>query len=189
MSIGAPAVFFDRDGTINEDAAYLAEPAQVRLLPGVAEGLRLLQGHGFRLIIVSNQSGVARGLLTEATLQAIDTRLATLLAGEGVTLAATYYCPHHPDGIPPYRLACDCRKPRSGLVERATREHDIDLGRSFVVGDQGVDIALARQVGIPAILVLTGQGKHTLDSGEALPDYVAADLTDAARWILGRVVP
>ncbi len=188
MTMGSAAVFLDRDGTINEDSGFLADPAGLRLLPGVGSGLRLLQEGGFRLVVVSNQSGVARGYLTEATLAAIHQRLERLLETEGVTLCGVYYCPHHPEGAPPYRQACDCRKPQGGLVERAAREHKIDLSRSYVVGDQPVDIELARQSGMTAILVLTGQGRFALESGHVQADHVAADMTAAARWILGRHV-
>lgn len=183
---GAPAVFLDRDGTINDDPGYLTDPSEVRLLPGVGEALRLLQEQGFILVVVSNQSGVARGFLTEAELEQIQMKLEALLSAEGVTLIGTYYCPHHPDGAPPYRQTCDCRKPKGGLVERATREHGIDLARSYVVGDKQVDVELARRMGMPAILVLTGQGPLSLMSGKIQPDYIAADLPAAARWILQR---
>jgi D,D-heptose 1,7-bisphosphate phosphatase len=180
------AVFLDRDGTINEDSRYLADPAKVRLLPGVGQALRLLQKGGFHLVVISNQSGIARGLFTEATLAEIHQRLKSLLEAEGVTLSGVYYCPHHPEGSFPYRQACSCRKPQGGLVERAAREHGIDVSQSYVVGDQLVDIELARQAGMPAILVLTGQGRVTLEAGRVSADYVAADLAAAARWILGR---
>lgn len=183
---GSPAVFLDRDGTINEDPGYLTQPSEVRLLPGVGEALRLLQEEDFRLVVVSNQSGVARGIMTEAMLAQVQMKLETLLEGEGVTLTAAYYCPHHPEGTPPYRQTCDCRKPSGGLVERAAREHGIDLSRSYVVGDQLVDIELARQMDMPAILVLTGQGQLNMGSGQIHPDYIASDLTAAARWILER---
>ncbi len=183
---GSPAIFLDRDGTINEDPGYLTHPSELRLLPGVGEALRLLQEEGFRLVIVSNQSGVARGFLTESMLEEIQRSLDILLKGEGVTLSGTYYCPHHPEGAPPYRQACECRKPKGGLVERAAREHGLDLNRSYVVGDQHIDVELAREMGMPAILVLTGKGRLSLASGEIEPDYIAPDLTAAARWILQR---
>ena len=182
----APAIFLDRDGTINEDPGYLTHPSEVRLLPGVGEALRLLQEQGFCLVVVSNQSGVARGLLTEAMLEQIHVKLEALLHAEGVSLRGLYYCPHHPEGAPPYGQACDCRKPKGGLVERAAREHGLDLSRSYVIGDQHIDIELARQMGMPAILVLTGQGRLNLTSGQIQPDYVAPDLAAAARWILQR---
>lgn len=183
---GTPAVFLDRDGTINEDPGYLKDPSEVCLLPGVGLGLRLLQEEGYRLLVVSNQSGVARGILTEAMLAEIHTRLETLLRAEGVSLTGTYYCLHHPEGTPPYRQVCSCRKPSGGLVERAAREHRIDLSRSYVIGDKLVDIELARQMGMSAILVLTGQGQLQEWSGPMQPDHVASDLTAAARWILQR---
>lgn len=180
------AVFLDRDGTIIEDPGYLADPSAVRLLPSVAEALGLLQKRGFLLVVVTNQSGVARGLMTEATVEQINMTLENLLRAEGVSLAGTYYCPHHPEGIPPYREACNCRKPGGGLVERAGREHKLDLNSSYVIGDKLVDIELARQMGMPGILVLTGQGRAGLTSGEIQPDYIAPDLIAAARWILQR---
>jgi D-glycero-D-manno-heptose 1,7-bisphosphate phosphatase len=183
---GAPAVFLDRDGTINEDPGYLTDPSEIRLLAGVGEGLRLLQEQDFRLVVVSNQSGVARGMFTEATLEQIQRRLEVLLKTEGVTLTGTYYCLHHPEGAPPYRQVCTCRKPEGGLVQRAVREHNIDLSRSCVVGDKLIDIELGRQMGMPAILVLTGQGRLNEVSGPIRPDYIAPDLTAAARWILER---
>ncbi|MGH7351077.1 MAG: D-glycero-alpha-D-manno-heptose-1,7-bisphosphate 7-phosphatase [Candidatus Methylomirabilales bacterium] len=184
----SPAVFLDRDGTINEDSGYLADPSGLRLLPGAGLGLRLLQEGGFRLVVVSNQSGIARGYLTEARLAEIHQRLESLLGTEGVTLSGVYYCPHHPEGAPPFRQVCHCRKPQGGLVERAAREHKIDVSRSYVVGDQLVDIELARQSGMTAILVLTGQGRLALESGTVQADHVATDLAAAARWILGRHV-
>lgn len=182
----SPAIFLDRDGTINEDPGYLSRPSELRLLPGVGEALRLLQEQGFRLVVVSNQSGVARGFLTESKLGEIQRRLDALLKAQGVTLSGMYYCPHHPEGAPPYRQACDCRKPKGGLVERAAKEHGLDLSRSYVVGDQHIDVQLARQMGMPAILVLTGQGGASLASGRIEPDYIAPDLAAAARWILQR---
>lgn len=186
MMKGAPAIFLDRDGTINEDPGYLTDPSEIRLLPGVGEGLRLLQERDFRLVVVSNQSGIARGMLTEVTLEEIQRRLETMLKAEGVTLTGTYYCPHYPEGRPPYRQVCDCRKPNGGLVQRAVQEHNIDLSRSYVVGDKLIDIELARQMGMPAILVLTGQGRPNDVAGPIQPDYIAPDLTAAARWILER---
>lgn len=183
---GTPAIFLDRDGTINEDPGYLTHPGEIRLLPGVADALRLLQEQGFRLVVVSNQSGVARGFLTEAMLEEIQERLEALLKDQGVILSGMYYCPHHPEGAPPYGQVCGCRKPKGGLVERAARDHGLDLSRSYVIGDQQIDIELARQMGMPAILVLTGQGRLSLTSGPVHPDYIAPDLAAAARWILQR---
>ncbi|MFQ5882157.1 MAG: D-glycero-alpha-D-manno-heptose-1,7-bisphosphate 7-phosphatase [Candidatus Methylomirabilales bacterium] len=183
---GAPAVFLDRDGTISENPGYLTDPSELRLLPGAGKALRLLRDRGFHLAVISNQSGVARGLLTKAMVEQIHMRLETLLKAEGVRLTGTYYCPHHPEGHPPYQQACRCRKPEGGLIERAAREHSLDLTRSYVVGDQQVDVELARRMGMPAILVLTGQGRLSLASGETKPDYIASDLGAAARWILQR---
>ncbi len=174
----------DRDGTIIGDPGYLADPSEVCLLPGVGQALRRLQAAGFRLVVVSNQSGVARGVITEEDLARIQMRLETLLRGEGVTLTATYYCLHHPEGTPPYRETCNCRKPHGGLVERAAKEHGLEVSASFVVGDKLVDIELARKMGMPGVLVLTGQGRLQDTSGPTRPDFIAEDLAAAARWIL-----
>lgn len=184
-----PAIFLDRDGTICHDPGYLADPKALRLLPQVGKALSLLQRRGFHLIVVSNQSAIARGFLTEAQLEVIHQRLRERLQRQGVRLRGIYYCPHHPEeGYPPYRRRCDCRKPQGGLVRRAAAEHQIALSRSYVIGDQATDIALARRMGMKAILVLTGDGRRHLEEG-VKPDYVAPNLLAAARWILKRRPP
>lgn len=137
----APAVFLDRDGTIIEECHYLDDPERVRLMPGVAQGLRLLREIGLRLVLITNQSGVARGILTEARLRDIHDRLEQILAAEGIALDGIYYCPHHPtEGVPPYRQNCDCRKPLPGLFDRACSELGLDPGSSYAVGDKERDI-------------------------------------------------
>lgn len=178
------AVFLDRDGTLNRDIGFVTTPKELILLPTVIEGLRVLQEAGFLLLVVTNQSGVARGLYTETGLAAIHGRLRTLLASSGVQLDGIYYCPHHPEeGRPPYRQACACRKPQPGLVEQAAREHQVDLSRSFLIGDQSRDIATAQAAGVRSILIHTGLPPPT-NPPHPLPDYVAPDLLTAARWIL-----
>src|SRR5690242_8865766 len=122
------AVFLDKDGTLIDDVPYNVDPSLVRLARGVAEGLPVLHGLGYRIIVVSNQSGVARGMFPEQALKPIEARLRELLAAVGVPLEGFYYCPHHPEGTDPrYALACDCRKPEPGLIERAATDHRIDL--------------------------------------------------------------
>lgn len=181
-----PAVFLDRDGTINEEMGYLGHPEQVKLIPNVAAALKTLKEKGFLLIVISNQSGVARGYFSEAAVEAVNKRLMELLREEGVTLDGVYYCPHHP--FYGDRMDCDCRKPKPGLVERAAVELPLDLDRSYVVGDHGVDIELARKLGLRSALVLTGHGQgeweRTRIQGGPDPDYVAQDLYSAAQWIL-----
>lgn len=184
------AAFLDKDGTINEDVGYLNHPHQVRLLPGSAEAIKMLNDAGFKVIVISNQSGVARGILSEDMMQSIDKTLQKEVLKGGGYIDGIYYCPHHPEhGIYPYKLECDCRKPHNGLIKKASKKHDIDLKRSFMIGDRLSDIETGRQSGIKTILVLTGEGKKAKESKEmsALsPDHVAKDLYSAVKWILER---
>lgn len=188
----APAVFLDRDGTINVERGFIKDPADVALIPGSAEAIRRIRAAGFKVVVVSNQAGVARGLLTEGDVAAVNRRLEDLLRAEGIVLDALYVCPHHPEfGEPPYRQACDCRKPRGGMVARAAAEHAIDLRASFVVGDHGSDVALGLGLGMRSALVLTGHGQEEWAKLRAAtgadgprPDHVAPDLRAATEWIL-----
>ena len=186
---GARAAFLDRDGTIIEEVGYLKDPAGIRLLPGAAEALQALQRAGYRLVLVSNQAGVARGLMTEADVQAVNARLVALLASQGVQFGAVYYCPHHPEhGPPEYRRACDCRKPGPGMVEQARRELAVDPSRSVIIGDHLTDAGVAGHFpGMRGILLLTGHGRGQLEkvqAGESRPDHIAADLAAAVHWVL-----
>ena len=184
---GMPAVFVDRDGTLNRDVHYLRRVADLRLLPGAATGVRRLTERGFAVVVVTNQSGVARGLIAPATLAAIHAELARRLAAAGARLAGVYACPHHPEvGTPPLRRRCACRKPGPGLVRRAARALDLDLARSYCVGDSVVDLGLAAATGMPGVLVLTGQGRATRRSIDpaAPPAHVAANFRAAAEWII-----
>ena len=172
-------VLLDRDGTINVDAHYLSRPEQVVLLPGAAEGLRRLQSLGSGLIVLANQSGVARGYFDMAHLDAVNARLHELLAQEGIRLDGLYACPHGPgDG-------CACRKPRPGLVERAVRDHGFDPEAAYMVGDKLADIALGQAVKAVTILVRTGYSAGVEREGAIMPDFVADSLADAAIVIEG----
>lgn len=178
------AVFLDRDGTINREVNYLADPGQLELLPGAKEALaRMASRHP--LVVVTNQAGIARGYLDEPRLQEIHARLAELL--QPVPLAGIYYCPHHPEaGAPPYRQRCACRKPRPGMLLRAAEELGIDLAGSVIVGDKLSDLEAGREVGCRTLLVLTGYGQRelaSLDKGAWRPDHVVADLSEAAARI------
>lgn len=148
------AAFLDRDGTLIVERAYLAEPDAVELLPGVIDGLRALRAAGYLLIVITNQSGLARGLFTFADYEAVRTRLDALLAEGGVALDDVYVCPHHPD----ITGACDCRKPATALYRLAAHEHGIDLARSAFIGDKGSDVEPAVTLGGTGILVRTGHG-------------------------------
>ncbi len=175
------AIFLDKDGTLIEDVPYNVDPAQVRLLPGAVAGLRCLHASGYRLIVVSNQSGVARGYFPEDALRPVEERLRSLLAEAGVPLHGFYYCPHHPDGTAPgYAIECDCRKPAPGLILRAAAEHGIDLGRSWLAGDILDDVEAGRRAGCRTVLVDNGHETEWALSPERLPHHLAADLLEAA---------
>ena len=179
------AVFLDKDGTLVEDVPYNVDPALIRLGPGAVEGLRLLHAAGFPLIVISNQSGVARGYFAEAALGAVEARLRELLAAVGVPLAGFYYCPHHPDGsVAAYAVACECRKPRPGMIVRAAREHAVDLARSWFVGDILHDVEAAHRAGCRAVLLDNGHETEWELSPLRTPDVVARDLGEAARAIV-----
>lgn len=172
------AVFLDRDGTINLDTGYIGDPDGLTLIPGSARAVRALNDTGVRAVVVTNQSGVARGRFTEGDLGRVNERLRELLAEEGARLDGLYHCPHHPDD------GCRCRKPATGLVDRAAGELGVDPARSYVVGDKPSDMNLAANCGARAVLVLTGEGAESLEALAEAPDYVAADLARAVEWIL-----
>ena len=184
----AAAIFIDRDGTINEDLGYISTPEDLIVYPWVAEAVRLINEAGLKAIVVTNQSGIARGSCTEDDLRRIHDRMTSELWREGARIDAVYYCPHHPDyGDERYRRECQCRKPQPGMLRAAAREHDIDLGRSWVIGDKASDINLASAAGARGALVLTGYGGETLaypDRWPCEPELVADNLLDAVRRIL-----
>ena len=184
---GRAAVFLDRDGTIIEDVGYLTAIARMTLFPWSIDANRALNRAGFVVVVVTNQSGVARRYFTEAFVEETHRALDQRLACGGARIDAYYYCPHHPDGkLAEYRQQCDCRKPARGLVDRAAREHGLDLDRSFVVGDTRRDVGLARAVGARAILVRSGAGaiEETRLSPGLNADVVVDNLAAAASWIL-----
>jgi D-glycero-D-manno-heptose 1,7-bisphosphate phosphatase len=180
------AVFLDRDGTIIEDTGYLADPASVRLLPGAAEAIGRLNRAGWVTIVVTNQSGIARGLLDEAAYADTTRRMSELLAAGGARLDAHYHCPHHPDFTGP----CECRKPGPLLYQRAAADHDLRLSHCWWVGDRLRDVLPARRFGGRALLIRRQAGGEIADRGE-LPDPVTdgitavGDLSAAVDIILG----
>jgi D-glycero-D-manno-heptose 1,7-bisphosphate phosphatase len=182
-----PAVFLDRDGTMIVDVNYLSRVEDIAFFPWTVDAIRALNRAGFLVVVATNQSAIARGLLTEETLGAIHASIARTLEDGGAAVAAYYYCPHHPDGsVAQYATECDCRKPKAGLVERAARELGIDLSRSFVVGDRWGDVGLGTATGMQAVLVRTGDGttdEHRPPPGVAA-DAVVDNLAAAASWIL-----
>ena len=174
------AVFLDRDGTLVEDSGFLHRPEDVRLLPGAARAVARLNAAGYVVVVVTNQSGIARGLYDVAAYDAVQRRLAELLAAEGARLDDAYYCPHHPDHTGP----CACRKPGVRLFEEAARALGIDLRRSWFVGDKASDVAPARVLGGRGILVATGEGPTHTAAARADGVPVVADVAAAADHIL-----
>ena len=182
------AVFLDRDGTLIEEVGYLDRPERVTLFPWSVDAIRLLNRAGVRIVVLTNQSGIARGFFTEAVVEQVHQHIADLLAEGGARIDAYYYCPHHPDGrIAEFTRACDCRKPGRGLVDRAAREFGIDPAKSFTVGDRWLDVALARKIGGRGVLVRTGYGvsEEMKPVDGLVADAVADNLLAATSWILG----
>jgi D,D-heptose 1,7-bisphosphate phosphatase len=180
------AVFLDKDGTLVVDVPYNVDPDRMVLMPGAGESLRRLSDAGYKLIVVSNQSGVARGIFSESALPAVEQRLREMLAEYGAPISGFYYCPHHPDGVVlEYAVHCDCRKPEPGLILRAAAEHGVALDRSWFVGDILNDMEAGRRAGCRTILLDNGNETEWELSRERLPDCVVSDLQDAADRILG----
>jgi D-glycero-D-manno-heptose 1,7-bisphosphate phosphatase len=180
------AVFLDRDGTILvERGQAAADPSEVELLPGAAEGLRTLRDAGYLLIVVTNQSGLARGLYDAAAYRAVTARMETLLAMESVALDRIEHCPHHPDRTGP----CGCRKPEPGMLLRAAAALGVDRAASWCVGDAARDLRAGIAAGCRTVLVLTGKGEREREEAESLTSFVAADLAEAARIVLAEESP
>ncbi|AIH04073.1 MULTISPECIES: HAD family hydrolase [Thermodesulfobacterium] len=177
-----PAVFLDRDGTINEEMGYINDLSRVRLLPGVAEGLKLLQDRGFKLIVITNQSGPARGYFPESLVFEVNQLITRRLAKKGVKLDDFFVCLHGPNE------GCNCRKPNPGLVLQALEKYPIELEKSYFIGDKIVDVETGKRLGIKTILVLTGYGKGELKyvapKKGIYPDWVAKNLKEAAEIII-----
>lgn len=190
--VSRPAVFLDRDGTINEQMGYINHISRFHLLPGVAAAIRTLNEHRIPVVVVTNQSGLARGYFPEELLVAVHEKMTSLLAGQGAHVDGIYVCPHHPEArMDRYRQDCDCRKPRPGLLLRAAREMGLDLAHSFVVGDRWSDLKTAAACGACPVLVLTGYGRgdaRYIGPGQDVqPAFVGEDLTEVVQWILPRI--
>lgn len=179
-------MFLDRDGTLIHDPGYLSEPEGVRLLPGVADGLRALDALGFVLVVVTNQSGIARGRYTVVDYERVAARLDETLATEGVTLAASYFCPYHPDGsIAPFDVEHEDRKPNPGMWHRAADDLDLDVPASWSIGDGERDIVAGKRAGTRGVLLAGGRDKWPLPvRGPFDADFVARDFREAVLFIL-----
>lgn len=184
MQGSARAVFLDKDGTLVDNVPYNVDPARIVLSAGAGEGLRRFVRLGYRLLVVSNQPGVALGRFPEAALDAVGERLAALLEEEGVRLDGFYYCPHHPHGaVPGYARSCTCRKPLPGLLERAAARHRIDLRASWMVGDILDDVEAGRRAGTRTVLVDNGNETEWRVSPLRMPDLVVPNLHAAAMLV------
>ncbi len=183
-----PVVFLDRDGTMIEDAHYLADPSGIAVYPGVPDALRRLRAAGWELVVVSNQSGVARDRMTEHDVRRINAEVDARLRAGGVDILDWLYCPHHADEatVPRYQIACTCRKPHPGMLVEAARRHGLDLESCVVIGDRRDDLKAAKAAGGRGVLVLTGKGRAVVDTEGDPPEAAAvcAQLGDAADWIL-----
>jgi len=179
-----PAVFLDRDGTINEEMGYINHLSRFRLLPGSAEAIARLNRAGLKVVVVTNQSGVARGYFPLSLLEEVHRLMLAQFHQAGARVDGIYVCTHAPDA------GCSCRKPRPGLILQAARELDLDVGRSFVVGDRFNDLETAANAGAQGILVKSGYGRGELEyspaAGRLTPAHVAEDLLAAADWIIGQ---
>lgn len=184
-----PAVFIDRDGTISEEVGYVNHPSRFQLYPYSSAAIKLLNDNGWLAIVVTNQAGVARGYFSEDIVKQIHQRLRQELLYASAHLDAIYYCVHHPTvGEPPYRLDCDCRKPKAGLITQASADFEIDLASSWMVGDRYSDIELARNAGVQSAFVLSGYGRGEWEYQRAewdyQPDLVSENLLDAVKLIV-----
>ena len=181
------AAFLDRDGTLIEETGYLARLEDLRFFPYSVDAVRLLNRSGLAVVVVTNQAGIARGILDEAFVEQAHRQIAGRLAAGGAHVDGFYYCPHHPDGIVErFRGSCECRKPQPGLLRRAAEDLDVDLTQSFVVGDRWHDIQAGASVGARGVLVRTGYGRSTEASppGGVQPAAVVDTLIGAVSWIL-----
>jgi len=185
----SPALFMDRDGTISEEVGYVNHPSRFRLFPYSAAAVKKLNDKDWLAIVVTNQAGVARGYFSEDVILTIHDQMKQQLKQEHAQLDAIYYCAHHPTvGEPPYRLDCDCRKPKAGLINRAVEVFEIDLAASWMVGDRYSDVELAHNAGLRCAFVLSGYGRGEWEYQRATwklqPDLVCENLLEAVESIL-----
>ncbi|UCB52105.1 MAG: HAD family hydrolase [Candidatus Zixiibacteriota bacterium] len=176
------AAFLDRDGTIIEEKDFIRTPDEIEFVPGSIDAIKMLRSLGYRIVVISNQSGIGRGILTDKMVADVNESFVRRLKDQGAPPDALYFCPHHPDDN------CDCRKPRTGMIQRAVRELGLDLKDAVVVGDKLADVKLGRNIGATTVLVLTGYGRKVLDKltdidPDEKPDFVAENLFGAVGWL------
>ena len=178
-----PTIFLDRDGTINEEMGYINHVDRFKVFPFVAESIKILKSIGFKVIVVTNQSGIARGYFGEDLLNKVHQKLNAHLLENGTQLDGIYYCPHHPtEGNTEYTQECNCRKPNTGMVEKAVKEHKVDLKSSYMIGDRFKDMIFARKLNLKSGFVLTGYGKGEYEKDRIkwpfMPDIIADNLKE-----------
>lgn len=183
------AVFIDRDGTMSEEVGYVNHISRFKLLENTAAAVKLLNEAGVLAIVATNQAGVARGYFEEPMINKVHEKLKNELAKSGASVDAIYYCPHHPSaGKPPYRAECNCRKPKPGMILKAKDDFDIDLSRSYMVGDKISDVEFGLKLGLKSVMVMTGYGigeyEHQRQDWKVAPDFIADDLLEAVKWII-----
>ena len=186
-------IFMDRDGTISEEVGYVNHLSRFQIYPWAAQAIRTLNQKGLKTVVVTNQAGVARGYFTEDLVIQVHEKLRQEMTLAGANLDAIYYCPHHPSvGPDPYRQECSCRKPKPGMLYRAAAELDLDLSRSFVVGDRYGDMELAHNAGTHSIFVLSGYGlgeyEYQRHNWKVQPEWVAQNLLEATQIILNTLL-
>ena len=181
------AVFLDRDGTLIEESGYLDRLERLSFFPYSVDAVRVLNRSGLAVVVITNQAGIARGIVKESFVEEAHQHIAQRLETGGAKIDAFYYCPHFPGGVvEPYNRTCDCRKPQPGLLQRAAADLDLDLEHSFVVGDRWHDLAAGQAVGASGVLVRTGIGwrDEATPDPHTVPDAIVDNLMDAAAWIL-----
>jgi D,D-heptose 1,7-bisphosphate phosphatase len=178
------AVFLDRDGTINEEVGYMDSLEKLKIIPEAFETIRLINQNAMKAVVITNQSGVARGLFSEEFVHTVHAIIQERLKARKAFIDAFYHCPHHPtEGQGVYLQTCNCRKPAPGLLFKAADEMEIDLGRSYMIGDMPKDVEAAKRAGAKGVLVRTGYGQE-YRAFDVEPDYIAGNILDAVRWIL-----
>jgi len=187
-----PVVFLDRDGTLNVELGYIRELERLVLIDGACQSVRRLNQAKVAAVLVTNQTGAARGYYPESHIQALNERLCRLLKDGGAYLDDMYYCPHLREGdVAPYNVSCHCRKPETGMIEKAFADHtQFDRARSFVIGDKSTDVELAHNAGAKGILVSTGYGEAVMKGKyqwQVEPDFQADSIVEAVEWILGQL--
>jgi histidinol-phosphate phosphatase family protein len=172
--------FLDRDGTIIEDKDFIKTPNEIEFLQGSIEAIKILRKLDYKIIVISNQSGIGRGILTEEMVEKVNESFLERLKKENAEIDGLYFCPHSPEDN------CDCRKPETGLIKMAMAEHKLDLKEAVVIGDKLSDVELGKKIGAKTVLVLTGYGKKEAEKAKVsqlLPDFIANDLLDAVSWL------